>query len=414
VFDGVYYYFNMKRCLSTGNVSNNDNIDDFTKVISKKAKTQKQKLKANQTSSTQSGSLTYDEPTSQVVSQMEMDNAIDSVVNQVDSGQSTHGILSSNVDSIAVNHCDKCSDQYVREIIDLKQFIVNQSVLIDTIVNRLNFVLSMFSIDEILVPSLAVDPLPSDVNYLPNKLCSNTTSVHLNAGDNSDVRSYSSVAAHNSQTNHSKEQLSKFRQSMVAAVYVDQRDKDRRSSSFIVSGLPISSNCSDQKIVADLCRNEFNIQVDISSTKRLSNSPTSSSTSAKIPPLLVSVKNLAHAKEIISSARSLRQSTTPFIRDNVYINANLTKAEASAAYELRRRRRATAGRHVTSRVSAANQTAVLGVVPDTRSSITASTLSASVPSFVPSKNSQETGQRDGPSARPPAAYSSLPLTSEHH
>jgi len=49
----------------------------------------------------------------------------------------------------------------------------------------------------------------------------------------------------------------------------------------------------------------------------------------------------------ISSARQLRQSIASLVRDNVYINPNLTKAEASAAYELRCRHREAANRRST-------------------------------------------------------------------
>ena len=43
-----------------------------------------------------------------------------------------------------------------------------------------------------------------------------------------------------------------------------------------------------------------------------------------------------------SNARRLRQSSDDFIRQNVFINTNLTRAESKAAYELRCRRRAAA------------------------------------------------------------------------
>ena len=199
--------------------------------------------------------------------------------------------------------------------------------------------------------------------------------------------SYSSVAARNTQTEQSKHELSKFRQSMVAAVYVDQRDKDRRATSFIISGLPTSSSFPDQQIVTDLCSNEFNIQIDIASTKRLGKTsmPSTSSSSAKIQPLLVNVKNPDHAKTIISSARRLRQSTVSAIRDNVFINANLTKAEATAAYELRCRRRVNLARRSAPVDKAVSHTAppgVTAVLPGS-SAFTASSLNAAVSSFVP-------------------------------
>jgi hypothetical protein len=214
-------------------------------------------------------------------------------LNNDDSG--SNPLIDMNSITLVNDFIQSLNDQYVKQIMDLKQVVNNQSVIIDTIVNRLNLMLSMFNIDEVAVPPLSMDPYNSDVLNLLSIPSSKNSSIHPSSGDlthSSVAQSYSSVASRNSQTNHSKEQLFKFRQSMVAAAYVDQNDKDRRSTRFIVSGLPTSSVCSDQKIVADLCLNEFNTQVDIASTKRLGNSSTSSSTSAKIQRLLVSVKNL--------------------------------------------------------------------------------------------------------------------------
>jgi len=200
--------------------------------------------------------------------------------------------------------------------------------------------------------------------------------------------SYSSVAARNTQTDQSKHELSKFRQSMVAAVYVDQRDKDRRATSFIISGLPTSSSFTDQQIVTDLCSKEFNLQVDISSTKRLGKTITSpSSSSTKIQSLLVYLKNPDHTKTIILSARRLRQSTVSLIRDNVFINANLTKAEATAAYELRCRRRVNVARRsvpVDTAVGLVATPSVTAALPGTNTiAVPASILNAAVPAFVP-------------------------------
>jgi hypothetical protein len=103
------------------------------------------------------------------------------------------------------------------------------------------------------------------------------------------------------------------------------------------------------------------------------------------------VKNVDHAKRIISSARHLRQSQDPLVRDNVYINPNLTKAEASAAYELRCRhreqgaaRRTTTGdRSAAHTVSHPASMADVSVVLPSSSTLSSSALNAAVPSFVP-------------------------------
>jgi len=74
-----------------------------------------------------------------------------------------------------------------------------------------------------------------------------------------------------------------------------------------------------------------------------------------VQPLLVSVYSKEQAASIVSSAKILRKSDSPVVKDNIYINPDLTKAHATAAYQLRCQRReahaARTGRHVNSHVS---------------------------------------------------------------
>jgi len=182
---------------------------------------------------------------------------------------------------------------------------------------------------------------------------------------------------------------------MVAAVYFDRRDKDRRATSFIISGLQTSTNCPDQTCFTDLCLNEFNIQIGIANTVHHATwrhvYPSSAIPSSEIQPLLVSVKNPDQAKIIISSARRLRQSNVSVIRNNVFINANLTKAKATVAYELRCRRRVTAARRAPSGDSTASYAAPPGaaaVLLGNDSTVTTSTLNAAMSSFVQATGSQ--------------------------
>jgi len=213
---------------------------------------------------------------------------------------------------------------------DLKQTINRQNVIINTLVNRLNFILSMFSIDEVLksMPTKVrlniVDDSNKDItvqedqwpvlssHQLPGTIDDSMVVFHLHlmrivqrypvkaVASTSAKQLYSSVTGQNIQSQQPLKQLSQFRQSLVAAVYIDQHDRDSHSSSFIISGLPSSVVHSDKYILMELCSNEFNIQVDIVSTKSLGKASPSSN---KIRLLLVHVKNVDHAKQIISSAR---------------------------------------------------------------------------------------------------------------
>jgi hypothetical protein len=56
-------------------------------------------------------------------------------------------------------------------------------------------------------------------------------------------------------------------------------------------------------------------------------------------PLLVAFKAAEQANELIASAKSLRRSADSFVRDNIFINRNMSKAESKAAYEQRCKRR---------------------------------------------------------------------------
>ena len=130
-----------------------------------------------------------------------------------------------------------------------------------------------------------------------------------------------------------------IRDAAVTAMYMDKAESDRREASFIVSGLPISNSASDRECVSNLIESQFGARPVVNFTKRLGQR-----SSDKVQLLLVYLKDVAHAQHIVSHARQLRQSQNELVRRTVYINKNLTKAAARAAYELRCRRRQAAGR----------------------------------------------------------------------
>lgn len=102
----------------------------------------------------------------------------------------------------------------------------------------------------------------------------------------------------------------------------------------IVSGLAPSSTTTDAVLFTNLCTTELNVRPEVVSTKRLGRLQTD-----RGQPLLVHLKSVDQTKDIINSARLLRHSPDPTIRERVYINPNLTKAEAAAAYQMRLQRR---------------------------------------------------------------------------
>ena len=120
----------------------------------------------------------------------------------------------------------------------------------------------------------------------------------------------------------------------MSAVYADRHEKERRSKSFIVSGMRAKTDISDKEAVCHLCTDEFGITPTIVFCKRLGEERTNAT-----QPILVAVNSAIQAEEIITCARSLRRSVDPTVKNNIYINPNLTKAEAHAAYSERCKRR---------------------------------------------------------------------------
>ena len=83
-----------------------------------------------------------------------------------------------------------------------------------------------------------------------------------------------------------------------------------------------------------LCDKEMQMQVKIQSCRRLGRQKTD-----KIQPILVRASTAEEAATVIHNAKLLRRSKDSLVRSQVYINADLTKAQASAAYERRCQRR---------------------------------------------------------------------------
>jgi len=135
-----------------------------------------------------------------------------------------------------------------------------------------------------------------------------------------------------------------MQEAAVSAMYVEKAENDRRAASFIVSGLPTSNSSTDRQRVTQLLESELGVCPVITYTKRLGQS-----SSTKIQPLLVYLRDTSQAQYTVSHARRLRQSNDPFVKNTIYVNMNLTKAAAHAAYEMRCRRRQATSRQSASR-----------------------------------------------------------------
>ena len=65
----------------------------------------------------------------------------------------------------------------------------------------------------------------------------------------------------------------------------------------------------------------------------------------RLQPLLVTLESNEDAAYLVANARVLRRSCDLMVKQNVFVSADLTPAEAKAAYEIRRRRRELAERN---------------------------------------------------------------------
>jgi hypothetical protein len=190
--------------------------------------------------------------------------------------------------------------------------------------------------------------------------CEETTPAAIPSAHEDDAANSPAVNEGNGQTQWSdvvskrqrqrQRQTENFQQSMVAAVYVDQTLKSRREASLIVAGLEPAVGTADAELFTSVCIAEFAIEPDITYTKRLGRSQV-----GKIQPLLVYLKRADQAQHLIKEATRLRQSLNPTTRSKIFINQNLTRAEAAAAYQIRLKRRQALQRRQQVRSADANR-----------------------------------------------------------
>ena len=111
---------------------------------------------------------------------------------------------------------------------------------------------------------------------------------------------------------------------------------------------------SDKLSVESLCRTEFGFTPHIVRCRRLGQVRVD-----QIQPVLVMLQSATDAEFFINNAKSLRESSNPRVKRSVYINADLTKAEAQIAYRERSRRRALTAARNSTRVNSGTRVAAV-------------------------------------------------------
>lgn len=186
---------------------------------------------------------------------------------------------------------------------------------------------------------------------------------------------------------------SALQQAVVSAVYRDFEDRDRRNRNVVISGIPVTEP-NDVVAVQQLLEDQFGRTYTVTKCRRLGHPMP-----GKYRPVLATMSTVVEAQFLVQNSKLLRQSTNDHVRASVYINPDVTRAEAYAAYQSRceRRRRAAArprdqsstaavapaSAH-PSALSAGSATSALVLVADSRSSSSPAQASTSVQLTAPS------------------------------
>jgi hypothetical protein len=177
---------------------------------------------------------------------------------------------------------------------------------------------------------------------------------------------------------------SSMRQAVVTAMYSDMHSQARRSANLVVTGLPPDRTISDKEAVVNLFRDELHCDhydPFIVKYRRLGVSK-----SNKVQPLLITFTSDDHAGHIYSKAKSLRHSGDERVRQHVFINRDLTKAQAAAEYHARCQRRAVQASRST-RPTGGDSLTHATTSSSTGPPRSAASLSATAPRFEPSTGS---------------------------
>ena len=246
------------------------------------------------------------------MSQLEIDN----VINPVDNVQSViSGNLNSSTSSMHdIKHDCDCNK--------LKAEINSRNTVIVQLNTKVEFLLSYLGLQN----DISIGQTQNQSVEDPQ---SNISAALITAPHNSTM-SYSNAVCAESVTQLS----SPMRQAVISAVYADLHSKSARSNNIIVTGLPREGKTDDKDTFIEMIEQELNIRPTVKHCRRLGKAAVN-----KPQNLLVFLESPDHVKCILSNAKQLRNSANDHVRDSVFINPDLTKAEAAVAYEKRRRRR---------------------------------------------------------------------------
>ena len=125
-----------------------------------------------------------------------------------------------------------------------------------------------------------------------------------------------------------------FRSAVLTTVHHEMKTINQRSSNVVVSGLKPNDALADEDLFKELCYAHLDCDVEVIKTSRLGKAQ-----DGRTRPLLVTLASHADASKLLTMAKTLRSSSDPVVRREVFLNKHLTAAESKTAYEARVARR---------------------------------------------------------------------------
>ena len=138
----------------------------------------------------------------------------------------------------------------------------------------------------------------------------------------------------------SNTQSKEIRGGVLTAVHGELMSKDARRRNVVIRCLPSKPGVSDTALVDELVETEFGFTPLIARTRRLGRV-----VSGRVQPIPVTYADDKDAEYLVDHARLLRYSNNTSVRQSVYINRDMTRAEAHAAFDCRNQRRQSSQRH---------------------------------------------------------------------
>jgi len=287
------------------------NSDGFTTVTTRRRKRGQRQRSSGSVHNHQSGH----QPSAKSIKLM--DQVIDTVASQKQRHRRRHHSSDSYNTSSSEDGDSSVADSGTATV-GLNAEIKRLREQIVVLQNKVEYILSFVGITD---PTLLPDGsnLSSDTNN--------------NSTNNVSGPSYASVAANGLPV---RKLQGPVRNAVLTAVYSDLHAREAMKNNVVVCGLVQNPDVSDVSLFSALCRQHlgFTDGPAIVRSTRIGRS-----SAGRVQPLLITLSSNEDKMNLLRVARNLRHSTDDYVRKNIFISAQQTRAERQAAYEERCRRR---------------------------------------------------------------------------